>query len=254
MSALISWYIVITILGWLTFPLAYVLFPALTDRGYTLARALGLLIWGYVFWLFASLGIAQNDAGGLLLALIVLIGLSAWAVLNRQSQIENRKSELLAWLNENRSVIVITEILFLIAFAFMAFVRANNPEISTAGGEKWMETAFINAILHSPTFPPHDPWLSGYAISYYYFGYVMTAMLAKLTGTPAPIAHNLMISLIFALSAVGAYGVLYNLLSTYRHSQGEDQPQGLLPALGAFLAPLFLLVVSNLEGFFEVLH
>ena len=63
----------------------------------------------------------------------------------------------------------------------MAFVRANNPEISTAGGEKWMETAFINAILHSPMFPPHDPWLSGYAISYYYFGYVMTAMLAKLT-------------------------------------------------------------------------
>ncbi len=61
----------------------------------------------------------------------------------------------------------------------MAFVRANNPEVTTAGGEKWMEVAFINAIMHSPTFPPHDPWLSGYAISYYYFGYVMAAMLAE---------------------------------------------------------------------------
>src|SRR5215208_8321374 len=81
MSALISWYIVITILGWLTFPLAYTLFPALTDRGYTLSRAFGLLVWGYVFWLFASLGIAQNDIGGLLLALLVLIGLSVWAIL-----------------------------------------------------------------------------------------------------------------------------------------------------------------------------
>src|ERR1043165_9113434 len=81
MSAFLSWYIVITILGWLTFPLAYYLFPALTDRGYALSRAFGLLIWGYIFWLFASLGIAQNDVGGLLLALLVLIGLSIWATI-----------------------------------------------------------------------------------------------------------------------------------------------------------------------------
>ncbi len=43
-----------------------------------------------------------------------------------------------------------------------------------------MELAFINAILRSPAFPPHDPWLSGYAISYYYFGYVLVAMIARL--------------------------------------------------------------------------
>jgi len=248
MSALISWYIVITILGWLTFPLAYTLFPALSDRGYTLSRAFGLLIWGYVFWLFASLGIAQNDAGGLLLALLVLIGLSVWAAIdNRNSKIENRKFELFEWLSQNRRIIVSTELLFLTAFALMAWVRANNPEIFTAGGEKWMETAFINAILHSPAFPPHDPWLSGYAISYYYFGYVMTGMLAMLTFTPAPIAHNLMLSLIFALSAVGAYGLLYNLLRRI-----EKTP--VFSAAGALFAPLFLLVVSNLEGVFESLH
>ena len=79
MTAFISWYILITLLGWLTFPLAYYLFPALADRGYTLARAFGLLVWAYVFWLFASLGIAQNDIGGLLLGLVILEGLSIWA-------------------------------------------------------------------------------------------------------------------------------------------------------------------------------
>ena len=117
-----------------------------------------------------------------------------------------------------------------------------------------MEVAFINAILHSPTFPPHDPWLSGYAISYYYFGYVMAAMLAKLTSISAPVAHNLMLSLIFALSAIGAYGLLYDLLSAYRRWRGAEERAGVLPALGAFLAPLFLLITSNLEGFFESLH
>jgi YYY domain-containing protein len=260
MSAFILWYIVITILGWLTFPLAYRLFPALNDRGYTLARALGLLVWGYVFWLFASLRIAQNDAGGLLLALIVLIGLSAWLFVRDHGQwnmdhtmVDGRES-IVKWISDNRRVIITVEILFFIAFAFMAFVRSTNPEAFTAGGEKWMEVAFINAILHSPTFPPHDPWLSGYAISYYYFGYVMTAMLAKLTATPAPIAHNLMLSLIFGLSAVGAYGLLYNMLSAYRKAKGDDVQTHTRPVWGAFFAPLFLLIVSNLEGFFESIH
>lgn len=249
MSALISWYIVITILGWLTFPLAYTLFPALTDRGYAISRAFGLLIWGYVFWLFASLGIAQNDVGGLLLALLILIGLSVWAAVT-----DRGPRTVVQWLTDNRRLILSTELLFLLAFAAMAWVRANNPEIFTAGGEKWMETAFINAILHSPTFPPHDPWLSGYAISYYYFGYVMTAMLAKLTSTPAPVAHNLMLSLIFALSAVGAYGLLYNLLSAYRRSRGQEEKAGIFNTVGALFAPLFLLIVSNLQGVFESLH
>ena len=39
-----SWYITITLLGLLTFPLAYRLLPALPDRGYALSRTLGLLI------------------------------------------------------------------------------------------------------------------------------------------------------------------------------------------------------------------
>ena len=263
MTAFISWYIVITILGWLAFPLVYHLFPALADRGYALARALGLLIWGYVFWLFASLGFAQNDEGGLLLGLLVLVGLSGWAfwtdhgrwtMVDDQSSRDNPPSSMIEWISKNYKLILTTEILFLVAFAFMAFVRASNPEVTTAGGEKWMEVAFINAIMHSPTFPPQDPWLSGYAISYYYFGYVMAAVLAELTSVSAPVAHNLMLSLIFALSAIGAYGLLYDLLSAYRRWRGGMEQIGLLPALGAFLAPLFLLITSNLEGFFESLH
>ena len=84
---------------------------------------------------------------------------------------------------------VSVEALFLLAFAAWAFVRAANPE--AVGTEKPMELAFINAILRSPAFPPHDPWLSGYAISYYYFGYVLVAMLAKTGGTSGGVAFNL---------------------------------------------------------------
>jgi uncharacterized membrane protein len=241
MTAFISWYILITLLGWLTFPLAYRLFPSLADRGYALSRAFGLMLWGYVFWLFANFGIAQNDMGGLLLGLMVVGGLSAWMFINRRSEIGN-------WIGENRRLIITTELLFLIAFGLFAFFRAANPEI--VGTEKPMELMFINGIINSPAFPPRDLWLSGYSISYYYFGYVMTAMLAKFTGVPATMAFNLMLSLIFGLSAVGAYGVLYNLLA----ARQTPDLEGRSSIVTSLLAPLFLLIISNAEGFLEVLH
>lgn len=242
----LAWYLLVTLLGWLTFPLAWRLFPALPDRGFSLARPLGLLVWGYLFWMMASLGIVQNDGGGLLLALLVLAAVSGSGLLPRE-----RREGLRDWLKSNRRTVVAVEVLFFLAFAFLTFVRAGNPDIH--GTEKPMELAFINAILRSPSFPPHDPWLSGYAISYYYFGYVMAAMLAKATGTLGSVAFNLMIALVFALSAAGAYGILYNLLSLWqkqRASAGERRPSLGLPLLG----PLFLLIVSNFEGFLEVLH
>ncbi|MBE3066307.1 MAG: hypothetical protein IMZ73_02595, partial [Chloroflexi bacterium] len=246
MAQFFLWYLLATFLGWLAFPLAFRLFPALADRGFSLARTFGLLVWGYAFWMMASLGIVQNDGGGLLLGLVVLAAVSGVGLVRK----EMRKS-LGEWIGSNWRVIVTVEILFFLTFAFLAFVRAGNPEIT--GTEKPMELAFINAILHSPTFPPHDPWLSGYAISYYYFGYVMTAMLAKATGTLGSVAFNLMLSLVFALSAVGVYGVLLNLLAPWRKNHpsiSQRRPLTGLPLIG----PLFLLIVSNFEGFLQALH
>ena len=246
------WYLLITLIGWLTFPLAYRLLPALADRGFSLARALGMLVWGYIFWMMASLGLIQNDGSGLLLALIVLVVVSGAGLVQTAT-----RASLGKWIKSNLRLIVTVEVLFFLAFVFLAFIRAGNPEI--VGTEKPMELAFINAVIHSPTFPPHDPWLSGYAISYYYFGYVMTAMLAKATGTLGSVAFNLMLSLVFALSAVGAYGVLYNLLA-FRGNRKPKTPLGQaaekpkLPISLPLLGPLFLLLVSNFEGFLEVLY
>jgi YYY domain-containing protein len=249
------WYLLITLVGWLAFPLAFRLFPALPERGFSLARPLGLLLWGYVFWMMACLGLIQNDGNGLLLALAAAALVSAAILLKQET-----RQALREWLRSNVRMIVVVEILFFLAFAAWAFVRASNPDIEVAGGEKTMELAFINAIMRSPSFPPHDPWLSGYAISYYYFGYVMTAMLAEATSTLGSVAHDLMSALIFALSFVGAYGILYNLLAVWRNRQHilapeatalevEGRPSLRLPLLG----PLFLLFVSNWEGFLEVL-
>ncbi|GAB4490188.1 MAG: DUF2298 domain-containing protein [Anaerolineales bacterium] len=255
MFSFLLWYITLSLLGLLTFPLAWRLLPALPDRGYSFSRALGLLLWAFFFWLMTSFGLTRNDNGGILLALAVLVGGAAWAIktMNTERWTDNENqnglSSIVEWVQSNRAFVITVEVLFLTTFAFMAFVRANNPE--NIGTEKPMELAFINAILRSPTFPPHDPWLSGYAISYYYFGYVMAAMLAKFTFTSGSVAFNLMLALVFALSALGAFGLLYNLLAAYGKKSAPQQP---MLALTSLLAPFSLLILSNVEGFLEFLH
>ncbi len=244
MASLIAWYTTITLLGLLTLPLVFKLLPALPDRGYALARSLGWLLWGFLFWLLGSLGFLQNDLGGELVALALIVVISCWAF--RSLNWENIR----AWQHEHIRYIVTTELLFLLAFIAMAVVRAANPEIN--GTEKPMELAFINAILRSPTLPPHDPWLSGYAISYYYFGYVLVSMLARFTGTLGSVAFNLSLALIFALTAIGSYSLLYNLLHKKARPIGDQKLSRL--SLAALLAPFFVLIVSNMGGLLQILR
>lgn len=80
MISFILWYVLISLVGWLAVPAAYRLLPNLPDRGFTLARPIGLLLWGYSFWLLASLHIIQNDTGGVLFALFLLAGFSIWLI------------------------------------------------------------------------------------------------------------------------------------------------------------------------------
>ncbi|MCL5429528.1 MAG: DUF2298 domain-containing protein [Chloroflexi bacterium] len=238
--ALIFWYLLLAAIGWLSFPIAYRYLAALPNRGVALVRPLGLLLWGFVFWILSSYGFLHNDAGGLITAIFLLAALSWWAW--RQAP----KGEMRKWLNENHSTILAAEIVFLLAFLFMTYVRASRPGIFHT--EQPMELAFINAILRSPTMPPHDPWLSGFSISYYYFGYLMVAMLAKLVGVIGSVAFNLGFISIFAMAAAGAYGLAHNLLALYL-------PKARRAMLWlAALAPIFVLVLGNMEGLLEVLH
>jgi len=247
MIEFILWYLVIAFVGLLALPVAFRFFSFLSDRGYTLARTLGLLLWGYLFWVLTSLRVLQNDLGGVLVALALLGGLSWWAGRGLQGW-----REFGAWVKGRVRLVVVAEVLFLLAFAFLAVLRAAGPQIS--GTEKPMELAFINAILRSPSFPPADPWLSGYSISYYYFGYVLVAMLTRVTGVVSGIAFNLAIALVFALAALGAYGIVHTLLASWSRRRQAAGKRGIFSQGWALLAPLFILVMANLEGGLEVMH
>ncbi|MBS1252510.1 MAG: hypothetical protein MAG451_01550 [Anaerolineales bacterium] len=266
MTAFITWFFILEILGAITLPIAFRLFRWLPDRGYALAKPLGLLLTGYGLWVLVSFRFLRNTRVAIVLVMLIVAAGAVYLV--RQQWPAFR-----AFLRLNRRVILVTELLFLIGFAAWTVFRAYNPALDHT--EKPMELAFLNAILRSDTFPPHDPWLAGYTISYYYFGYLIAAVLTKLAGTAPAVAFNLMIAALFALTLTGAYSLTYNLIEGLRRSEGAGGQGGwgaggrgsgevgleqhspsspLSSLLVALFGPLFVAVAGNLEGFLDALH
>lgn len=242
----IFWYLLSTFFGLAGLPLAFQLFRRLPGRGLVFSRALGLLAVTWLFWLLGCFGLLRNNAAGLLFCWL-LLALAGLAWLRREGL-----HELRAWLRSEWQALLGVELVFFAAFALWTAVRAYNPQI--LGTEKPMELMFLNSLLNSPNLPPQDAWLSGHAISYYYFGYLLVASLARLAATPAPVAFNLALGLWFALAAAGALGVGMDLVAL---AQGASAPPGrrlrhaFFPGL---LAPLLLLLVGNLYGALALAH
>jgi len=249
----LTWWFSLQVLGWLSLPLVQRVFRWLPDRGYAFAKPVGLLIVSYTVWLGASTRLLHNDLGGIFFALLLLVGISSWVFFrNGESRF------LLDFLKRNLKLILTVEALFTVCFALWVVLRAYAPDkIMSAGGEKFMEIGFLNSILNSRTFPPLDPWLSGFAISYYYFGYVMMAVVTRLTSVPAGVGFDLYDALLFSLSACGAFGVVYNLVAgalEHKRSKPKTAEDSWQPIWFGLLGALLVTTMGNLEGLFEGLY
>jgi YYY domain-containing protein len=249
MGDLFKWWIFFEIIGWIAFPICFSLFKNLYTKGYSFTKIIGLLFWGYAYWIGNTFGIIGNTRLGAVFALIVILSASFISLYKKHLW-----AEIYDWIRAHIKIILFSEALLLISIFFMVMMRGANPEI--IGTEKPMELAFINGILRSPSFPPNDPWLSGYSISYYYFGYLIIAAVIKIIGTDSGIAFNLALILWFALISVGAFGILFNILiRKMRQDEKILSKKKVNSALFySFLAPAFLLLVSNGEGLLELLH
>ena len=217
-------------LGLAALPICYVFFRGLPDRGLGFSKIAGLLILGYVTWLVEILQFADFSRATIVVFLVLLGGGSAW--LAQKDWPELRTFVITKW-----RLIAGYELVFLAGFLFLAWFRGFNPDI--AGTEKPMDFALINGILRSGQFPPKDPWMSGFSISYYYFGYYLAALMIQLSGVMPAVGFNLALASVFGLTAVGVAALLYNLTGRLRFG-----------LLGAFL----VLLASNPDGFLRVLR
>jgi YYY domain-containing protein len=248
---LLRWWLVVEVLGLLALPLTIWFFRRLPDRGYSLAKAFGLLLTGYGAWLLSMVGL--GSFGYLLLSgialLLLALGIGIWG--------RGGLRICFAELRQRLGWIGFQEALFLAALYGGILLRQHDffgRGVAIWHTEQPMDLTFISGILASPQFPPQDPWLAPYAINYYYLGYLLIAALVRLSGVSVGVGYTLGIATIFALTAVMVAGIVRNLIDLSR-------PQGDLPdwrlRLGRAAFPLLgvvlVLLASNQIGALQVL-
>ena len=232
------WLFAIEILGLAAVPLAFLLFHRLPDRGYTLAKPLALVLFPFALWILGLTHLIPNSRFTIIGILVLGAAVSAW-VFNRY------KDQVAVFVRAEWRMLLVAEGLFLAFLLLWLGIASGSPAITHT--EKLMDFGFVNAVLQSRFFPPEDPWLAGHSISYYYFGHFIMAFLIKLTGISPGVGYNLAVTMVPALVAMGAFGLLYNLV---RLSGGSRRV-----ALGFGLAaPALIILIGNLEGALELVH
>jgi YYY domain-containing protein len=238
MLDVLIWLLAAEGLGLLAVPVALLLFRNLGDRGYAFAKPLGLLLLSLPIWLLGSLGILPITRWSILLVLVLFLGITTWLW-------RRHHADFMALWRRERTLILATEVVFLLVFVGWTLYRAYDPAINHT--EQPMDFAFLNASIVSPTYPPEDPWLRGFGVSYYYFGYLMLGLLTKITGLPSGIAYNLSLSLIAAMTSACAFGLVAGLIRKGGGAMGTSI------SFGVF-AVLLVGIVGNLEGVLELIR
>jgi YYY domain-containing protein len=106
-----------------------------------------------------------------------------------------------------------SEAVFLIFFGYFLFLRSLVPD--AIGAEKLMDMAFLNSVIHAGKFPPPDPFFAGGTLNfYYYFGYVIGAVITVLSFSPPEIGFNIALAYIAALSFSTLYGFLKEMMDS----------------------------------------
>lgn len=251
--AVLFWWLVVILIGLLAWPITSWLCSGLPDRGYGLGKSLGLLLVSYFIWLTSSLGWLSNSITTAIVGLVFLAGLSVWVV-----SVQRRR--LLQFWQEQRTLIIITEIVFCLVYLFFICLRILNPDLwqPWLGGEKMLEIGFLNAVVKSAYMPPYDPFFAGEILNYYYYGLFIVGVLTKLTGIQPSIAFNLAVPTLAALTAVNAFSLVGNLSNlkwfysqtkTLIHNSSRfatiHYSQFIISGL---LGVLFVIFIGNLEG------
>ncbi len=214
----IVWYLFLFLLGLSAFPLVFLVFKWLPDRGYPLMRMASLLTVAWMAWILGSFKVLTFSQSSIWLYIGFVLTLSA-VVAYRQ------RDQLATYFHAQWRHILWTEGVFLALFLVSLSIRLGNPDLwhPWLGGEKPMDFAFFNAVLRAVYFPPEHPWFGGHYINYYYYGYIIAAIPTKLLGILPAIAYNLILPSWFAMTGVGVFSVAFNMAAGLRHSTVDEK-------------------------------
>ena len=233
-------FLVVQLLGVVTFVLTTRSFSPLADRGWAISKTLGMLGISTVVWLISHFPFVPNALTTWWIVAALLASLALYLLskdLGFFVQIVKRRKREIA----------LSELLFILLFLVFLLLRAFDPAAS--GTEKPMDLMMLNAVVHSDSTPPEDLWLAGEPIAYYYFGYWIYGGVSAMGGTPPAFAYNIGIALVAGLGA----SVIASLAATLVRRDGGGRKNTYTAGITSAAFLIFLTNMSGLIVFLDVL-
>src|SRR5918994_4188312 len=228
----LGFFALVEVIGLAAAPLAALAFGRLPGAGLGFAKPLGLLLVTWAVWMASSvMPVAYGTATVIAAAAALAVaGALAWRARPAGDGVRHP-----LWVG--------SEVVFAVTFAAMALLVAYSPDVW--GTEKPMDMAFVNASNASTSFPPHDPWMAGEELNYYYLGHLAMAIVIKVVGTAPDEGYNLAVALLAALSATAVFTLAGTLWAAARPRLSGVRGG---PVLVGVTAVVVCIVLGNLAG------
>lgn len=192
----ILFYFTFSLFGMIGLPIARKLFPE-KMAAYVAAKPLGLLLFGYLVWFFASFRLLDYRAFSILWILFTA------AVFTGAYLARDFFAEFFAKTASGqvfRKKLLLTEGMTLFVYGAYLWIRSHHSAIN--GTERFMDMAFLTAAGKTNFFPFIDPWYSGKVINYYHYGSHLVSLLSRVSGVPHAVSYNLALGLIYCQTAL----------------------------------------------------
>ncbi len=205
----ILFYLVTTCLAFIGFPISKQIFSN-NLLSYTIAKALGLVVFGYFIWLLASARILNYQSHALIFVLftgLFIAGIFISYIIKAKSTSENIKKKEIGRPFWQQALLL--EALGLLAFTLYLVLRSHNAGAN--GTERFMDMAMLSAASKTNYFPFIDPWYAGHTVNYYYYGSYLMSLLSNLARLPVTLTYNFALGLIYSQSLLLSGSLIYAL-------------------------------------------
>ncbi len=256
----LGFFLLVEVVGLAAVPLAGLAFGRLPGAGLGFAKPLGLLLVTWVVWMLASVTPVAYGTGTIIVVVALLAFAGALTAARQRTPAARLSEPGEGWWARRRAewigarampaddparlrLWLGSEAVFAVAFAATVLLVAYSPDVW--GTEKPMDMAFVNASNASTTFPPHDPWMAGEELNYYYLGHLAMAIVIKVVGTAPDVGYNLAFALVAALAATAVFTLAGTVWAAARPRLSGVRGG---PVAVGVTAVVVCLVLGNLAG------
>ena len=245
-SVMLKWWFTLLLLSLSMLPLTTLVFHRFHNNGWIFSKPLAIAFSGWLFWYLSSMKLVKFTQVGCIIVSIIFLVLNyvIWFVTAGKRKKKIDYYEIFS--ADKIASMISTEAMFFCFFALMCYVKGYNA--AAYGTERFMDYGFITAMLKSDYAPPHDMWLAGSKINYYYLGQYLSAFMIRFTGVGAGYGYNLMLITLPSLGFTMVYTLVYNIVNDICKVRAhEDKKEGFIPKIAGILGGAALVFAGNMH-------